>query len=318
MHNEETAKLRAAKESLEAAQVAAQKKQEAELERLRTQLVFKQLEMESSRKAAPPRVPAPSQALASSSQLPRWDVPSTPRLQRRPLAAQSPSPNHRKRPASKAPHAPLPGFVNDFAIPPAKKAKATVRAHASQSQVIREWDLGPLPRTQVDEHMDQYGDGQADHPELDLHMDLDDDVRAPQPLHVASSLRTAKPFDWLGWVGIIILFALFLALRALIDETTGSCAFDVSNCPKYNSTLVHSSTFRSEARDNLFPGLHVPDGRRGCKRGQLRSHCTRRCRFVGTNSKYTPNRPSGQSRLSPFLYASRLIVTLAKASSFHT
>ena len=50
-HNEETAKLRAAKESLEAAQVAAQKKQEAELERLRTQLVFKQLEMGSSRKA---------------------------------------------------------------------------------------------------------------------------------------------------------------------------------------------------------------------------------------------------------------------------
>jgi hypothetical protein len=206
VHNDETAKLRAAKESLEAAQVAAQKKQEAELERLRTQLVFKQLEMESSRKAAPPRAPAPSQASASSSQLPRWDVPSTPRRQHRPLAAQSPSPNHRKRPvpgSSKAPHAPLPGFVNDFAIPPAKKAKGTVRAHASQSQGIREWDLGPPMRTQVDEHMDHYSDGQVDHPELDLHMDLGDDVRAPQPPQVASS--SIKPFDWLGWVGIMLV-----------------------------------------------------------------------------------------------------------------
>ena len=59
VHNEETAKLRAAKESLEAAQVAAQKKQEAELERLRTQLVFKLLEMESSRKAVCPEYQRP-------------------------------------------------------------------------------------------------------------------------------------------------------------------------------------------------------------------------------------------------------------------
>ena len=55
-HNEETPKLRAAKESLEATQITAWKKQEAELERPRTQPSFKQHEIEASRKA---RLPPP-------------------------------------------------------------------------------------------------------------------------------------------------------------------------------------------------------------------------------------------------------------------
>ena len=220
VHNEETAKLRAAKESLEAAQVAAQKKQEAELERLRTQLVFKQHEMESSRKAAVSRAPvpiAPSQAPAPSQQVPRWDVPRTPRRQHRPPAAgqQSPSPHYPKRPASKAQqHVLLPGFVNDFAVPlAAKKGKGIARTHhASQNQGMRERDLVPQfppPRTQIDEHMD-YGDGQPT--EIDFHMDFGDDFRAPRQQHVAGG--TARPFDWLGWVRFFFFFGVFVCSRS--------------------------------------------------------------------------------------------------------
>jgi len=202
----------------------------------------------------------------------------------------------------------LPGFVNDFAMAPPKKAKGKARAstsHFEQSQGMRERDLDPPspPRTQIDERMEvdrHYGDNQvgfADHPEVDLHMDFGDDVKALQPQHVAGSSRIAKPFDWLGWVG----FSLFLlcSLRSglivslYVDETTGSCAFDVANCPQYNPTPTHSAIVRWEPRDYLPPGLHIPDGRRSRKRGQLRSHCTRRCRFTGTNSKYTPNQRSG-------------------------
>lgn len=216
-HNEETAKLRVAKENLEAAQVAAQKKQEAELERLRTQLVFKQHEIEASRKAVP-RAPPSSQAPAPS-QMPRWDVPSTPRRQQhRPPAAQSPSPHHHQKRSAPGPskvRAALPGFVNAFAMPPPKKAKGTARAHASHfepSQGMRERDLDSPPRTQTDEYMEvdrHYGGSQvgiiADYPEVDLYMDLGDDVRAPQPRHVASSSRAAKPFDWLGWMRQLVL-----------------------------------------------------------------------------------------------------------------
>ncbi|KAH9037060.1 hypothetical protein EDB85DRAFT_1861707 [Lactarius pseudohatsudake] len=211
-HNEETAKLRAVKETLEAAQVAAQKKQEAELERLRTQLVFKQHEMEASRKTVL-RAPALSQAPAPS-QVPRWDaVPSTPRRPHRTPAAQSPSPHHQKRSApglSKVGAPLLPGFVNDFAIPPPKKTNGTARANAShfeRSQGMRDRDLDP-PRTQTDEHMefDRYSQGgAADHPDVDVHMDFGDDVKALQPQHVAGSSRTAKPFDWLGWMRQLVL-----------------------------------------------------------------------------------------------------------------
>ena len=71
---------------------------------------------------------------------------------------------------------------------------------------MRERDLDPPPRTQINERMEldrHYDDGQigiADHPEDDLRMDLGDDVRALPPQHLAGSSMTAKPFDWLGWV----------------------------------------------------------------------------------------------------------------------
>ncbi|KAI9442751.1 hypothetical protein H4582DRAFT_2073336 [Lactarius indigo] len=214
-HNEETAKLRVAKETLEAAQIAAQKKQEAELERLRTQLVFKQHEMEASRKAVP-RAPASSQA-PTSSQMPRWDaVPSTPRRPHRLPAVQSPSPHHQRRsaPGSSKVGAPplLPGFVNDFAIPHPKKTRGTARAHVShfeqsQGMMIRERESDP-PRTQTDEHMefDRYSQvGIADDPEVDVHMDFGDDFKALQPQHVAGSSKTAKSFDWLGWMRQLVL-----------------------------------------------------------------------------------------------------------------
>jgi hypothetical protein len=302
-HNEETAKLRTAKESLEAAQVAAQKKQEMELERLRTQLVFKQLEMESSRKAVS-RAPAPPSSQAPApSQLPRWDVPSTPRRQRRPPAAQSPSPHRQKRPApgsSKAQqHILLPGFVNDFAVPLAKKGKGVARAYASQNQGTRERDLEPPRLTQIDEHMEldrHYDDGQL--AEVDFHMDFGEDFRAPQPQHLAGSSKIVKPFDWLGWVSFSLSACAQGSSTIWVDETTRPCAFDVTDCPKYNPTPAHPAIVRCEPRDNLLFGLYVPDGRGSRKRGQLRAHCTRRCRFTGTNNKHTPNWRSSGSRFS--------------------
>ena len=100
--------------------------------------------------------------------------------------------------------------------PPAKKAKGTAWAQAS-SQGMRERDMDPpppLPRTEINGHMEfdrHYDDGQvgiADHPEDDLRMDLVDDIRALPSQHVAGSSMTAKPFDWLGWVGFFCLCLL--------------------------------------------------------------------------------------------------------------
>ena len=190
----------------------------------------------------------------------------------------------------------LPGFVNDFAVPLAAKKGKGVAArahHTSQNQGMRERDLVqqlPPSRIQIDERMD-YGDGQPI--EIDFHMDFGDAFRAPRPQHVDGG--TARPFDWLGWVRC---FVCSLALKGpssfLIDETTRPGTFDVAGCSKYNPTLAHSTTVRCEPRDNILARLHVPHGRRSRERGQLRSHCTRRCRLTGTNSKYTLNRRSSE------------------------
>jgi hypothetical protein len=185
-------------------------------------------------------------SISTSSQLPRWDVPSTPRRQHRPLAAQSPSPNHQKRP-----------------VPGSSKAH-TRRCPVSSTTLL--YRLRKRPRGQpglMPRKVRGYASGIWDHrcahrstsiwtdtivrsgrpSEVDFHMDLGDDVRAPQPQHVASS-STAKPFDWLGWVGfLLVCFVPQRSGHLCIDETTGPCAFDVANCPKYDSTPVHSATF---------------------------------------------------------------------------
>lgn len=212
-----------AKENLEATQIVAQKKQDAELERLRTQLIFKQHELEASRRAAP-RTSVPSQATVSS-QIHHPDVPVTH------TAAQNPSPRRSVKLASHPPkpHPPLPGFVNAFAIPPPKKGKEKAHIYPlERSQDVHEgnWDL-PLPspsssptraplRTKADERIendrDEF-DGQAGvttHPDVDYRMEPVDDERTLG--HIPGPSRSVKPFDWLGWVCSHLLCSPFTTI----------------------------------------------------------------------------------------------------------
>ncbi|KAI9511042.1 hypothetical protein F5148DRAFT_436759 [Russula earlei] len=221
-HKEETDKLREAKEILEAAQVAAQKLQEAELERLHTQLKFKQHEIEASRRAVfQPLVPS---QLAGSSQIQRSVIPKFPGY---PVTTpQSPS-QQLAVPPSRVPKArPLPaGFVNTFIGPHRRKKEGKV--HASTSEQSRETGretceqgldpLLPSPSspmrasiyTQPDEDMeidnDQVG-GQATHgnnPEVDFDMHLAGEATMSQP--IASFSKSAKPFDWVSWMRQLLL-----------------------------------------------------------------------------------------------------------------
>jgi hypothetical protein len=182
----------------------ARKVQEDELERLRTQLVFKQHEIEASRRAAP-RAPAPSQ-FAGPTQLNRSDVPSTPRSHhvtaspnlspQRPVAAPSR--------ISKV-HPPPPGFVNAFVIPPSKnKGKVTASISEQDQDSPLSPHGGPVKaptRPPPDEEMDIDRGGQAadtTYSEVDLHMDVADDIKTPQPNDSCS--KVVEPFDWVGWV----------------------------------------------------------------------------------------------------------------------
>ncbi|KAI0260883.1 hypothetical protein BC834DRAFT_503632 [Gloeopeniophorella convolvens] len=211
VHNEETAKLRAAKESLEAAQLAAQKKQEAELERLRTQLVFKQHEIEASRRAVP-RLPASSQA-PTSSQIPRFDTgPITPRRPHN-AGAQTPSPVRPQKPPARPSksRSALPGFVNAFAPPPKKDPGRARVPLFEQSQRTRERDAEPPPlsppsspvrapaRTQADDSMDvdadsgPFGGFDSDH---GFHVSPNNDIKKDLPTVPPS--KSPISFDWIG------------------------------------------------------------------------------------------------------------------------
>lgn len=185
---------------------------------MRTQLIFKQHEIETSRRAVP-RAQAPSQP-AGSPQAQRSDAPKTPHKSRAAFP-QSPS----QRPVAPLPRLstkgrpPPPGFVNAFVMPPQKKGKE--KAHASaieESQRMHEQDLDLSPfssisipvnvptRTQADEGMEIDGSavsGQTDsiiYPDVDFHMDLADDVKVPQP--IADVSRASKSFDWVNWVSL--------------------------------------------------------------------------------------------------------------------
>jgi len=191
---------------LEAAQVAAQKQQEAELERLRTQLLFKQHEIEASRRAAP-RAPVPTQPTGSPPTQ-RSDVPRTPRSHNV-AAPQSLSP---QRPVALPPRVskarpPPPGFVNAFVIPPPKNSEG--KAPAS----VFEQDLDPPPlwphsgpvtvpsHAHADEAMEidrDEVDGQVAYSEVDFHVDLAGEVKTMEPN--TSFSKGVQPFDWVGWV----------------------------------------------------------------------------------------------------------------------
>lgn len=262
---------------MEAAQVAAQKKQEAELERLRTQLVFKQHEIEASRRPAP-RAPVPSQP-AGYSQTQRSDVPRTPR--RHPVAdPQSPSP---QRPLPVPPRISkmrplLPGFVNAFTVPSPKKGKQTVHTLAfEQRQKTREQALDPPALSpsrgsvrahthpQSDEGMEIDADelgGQATvstHPEVDFHMDSADGAKTPQL--ISSFSKATTPFDWVNWVcvsPVALLHALGLHVL-VIDETTGTRSCDVATCPEYSPAPSRSATAWCRPSGCISLSLHVSD-----------------------------------------------------------
>jgi hypothetical protein len=193
---------------LEAAQVAAQKKQEAELERLRTQLVFKQHEIEASRRTAP-RAPAPSQ-FTGSTQPQRLDVPSTPRNHHVtasqnlfPLIPVAAPPRVSKG------HPPLPGFVNAFVMPKNGKGKGPDSVPEQDQDLPLHPHGDPMkastqapPDEEMEIDKDEVG-GQAantTYSEADFHMDVADDLKTPQLNVGFSKTKTVEPFDWVGWV----------------------------------------------------------------------------------------------------------------------
>ncbi|KAI0058009.1 hypothetical protein BV25DRAFT_1325805 [Artomyces pyxidatus] len=137
MHRLEEAKLRSAKEKLEAAQAEMHQKQQQELELLRTQLVFKKHEYETSTHKSALAVHSsvrkaggdfPSTQAPMSSQIRRWNQPDagpSRHTKRSPIrmaplvAPHSPRSQRKAKPVPPAPpakkNAALPGFVNAFA-----------------------------------------------------------------------------------------------------------------------------------------------------------------------------------------------------------
>ncbi|KAI0043401.1 hypothetical protein FA95DRAFT_1575144 [Auriscalpium vulgare] len=127
-HRVEHARLLAAKNALEAAQADAQRQQQAELERLRTQLIFKQHEVETSVRKPPLSARRPAgYEHATPVAMRRWDEgpgPSTMPVSPLRIAQppRSPPAQHRSRPGVPPPPpyrsakkpAVLPGFVNAF------------------------------------------------------------------------------------------------------------------------------------------------------------------------------------------------------------
>jgi hypothetical protein len=282
---------------LKTAQVTAQKQQEAELESLRTQLIFKQHEIEASRRAVP-RVSAPSQP-AGLSQTQRSDVPRTPHSLHVAIPdCQSPRPVAPPPRLSKA-RPPPPGFVNAFALPLQKKNKGKARASVlEESRRTHEQDLDlpplspigapakALAYSQPDEGMEIDG-GQAGgttYPEVDFHMDLANDVKMPQP--VAEVLRASKSFDWVNWVRLQLPLSHALGLHILaIDEKIGTRSCNVATCSQYNSTSACSAAAWCKSHECLPRGMHIPY-RCGSWLCRVRARCADCRKFVSTDREY--------------------------------
>jgi hypothetical protein len=58
----------------------------------------------------------------------------------------------------------------------------------------------PPPDEEMDIDRDEVGGQAADttYSEVDLHMDVADDIKTPQPNDSCS--KVVEPFDWVGWV----------------------------------------------------------------------------------------------------------------------
>ena len=171
---------------------------------MRTQLVFKQHEIEASRRAAH-KPPAPSQP-AASPPIPLPDVPRSPHSHN--VAAHSLSSQQPVVPPPRVSklRPPPPGFVNEFVVAPLKNGKGKVPASVFEQNLDQppNGSVRPPTHTQPGEAAEIYNDevdGQAANTtfsEVDFPMDLAGDVKTSEPN--AGFSKAVQPFDWVGWV----------------------------------------------------------------------------------------------------------------------
>jgi hypothetical protein len=223
--------------------------------------------------------------------------------------AQNPPPRRSVTLAPHPPkaHLPLPGFVNAFAISPPKKGKG--KAHIEKNQDVHEgnWDP-PLPspsrsptraplRTQADERMEidrDEVDGQAGvttYPDVDYGMEPVDDERTVG--HIPGSSRTAKPFDWLGWVCSHLLCLPISTHILAIDKTAFTRSRNFSQCSDYDAASARSATAVRRPYKRLLLGLYILDGCCSRKSGWVRPRCTHRRQFPNADSGYPASQYPG-------------------------
>ncbi|KAI0311901.1 hypothetical protein OF83DRAFT_708942 [Amylostereum chailletii] len=167
-HRLEQEKLRTAKDALEASQAEAAKRHHEEVERLKTQMIFKQHEMNTTTRLAPTSAraqrktgvefsPAP---VPMSSQMRSWNASAGPSVCKTPSKlrflpgsqVQAPgSPSRRKVNMPAPPDKKLPGFVNAF-LPssPGKRRESTQPAQTPRK------DKGKAPATFVEATQSQW------------------------------------------------------------------------------------------------------------------------------------------------------------------
>ncbi|KAJ6625538.1 hypothetical protein B0H10DRAFT_616844 [Mycena sp. CBHHK59/15] len=225
-HAVQVAKLKLAKEETDAKQVALQKEMKAEMERLKTQFIFKQHELESSSRKPPASARSkrisrePSTPLALPSQMRGWNqttsfsrFPEQSPVRSR-LAKDSPQAFHSRRTPEKSRKLPkLPGFQNSFVdatpVRPSKDKGMFARASHTR-EASPPTSPTPFPKELMDVKMDEPGDFNevlSEHDILDVGRTPSDEV-AP-----VEELSGVEPFNWKAEVFILILH---LASRLLM------------------------------------------------------------------------------------------------------
>jgi len=218
-HATQVAKLKLAKEESEAKQIALQKEMKAEMERLKTQFIFKQHELESSSRKPPPSVRSkrtakdiPSTPLAVPSQIQGWNrnASFTTFPEQSPVRARV-APDARKTPEKSKKPPKLLGFENSFAdatpVRPRNghsrpKKETEVSAHPVQRRELSP-STSPIPFPQ---------------PFADIQMadvqDFGDELTGPEAVGSeqpgnegipTDDLQEIEPFNWKAELTRIIL-----------------------------------------------------------------------------------------------------------------
>jgi hypothetical protein len=76
--------------------------------------------------------------------------------------------------------------------------------------------------------------------EVDIRMELGDDERTLGP--ITGSSRSAKPFNWLGWVCSHLLCFPLTAHILVLAKTTCTRSRNFSQCSDYNAASTRSAT----------------------------------------------------------------------------